>query len=360
MRKPIVLAIVAMLAMSAIAPPAKALLLEGGAFEAHFRDGSALYVPTVGAAAVPRAPLDIDPVADGVGVGPWADTGPQVGDEQRTLFNVDQIIYQSGSTDELAGANAGILTGMMYDLDIKLVTQTVDAIGDTTLTLYFGAMGRNPVALLPDSPAGAGGVIEVWYDPNTPEAGPTSNESTRTDLETLFDPNGTPGSPGTPGGLAPFLWVEGGGPGGRDGYPSINSIAGTPDDSVLWLQGVFAPLGALQDGTPILAIETITFSATSQVVSGNFQLTYIDIVGGAAAGAFEKDGFGPGRDLSIFATLKLPGAPEYAGTPQDFGDWAVRSDDPIEGAFLIPEPATMSLLGLSLLGLVGVRLRKKS
>ncbi len=337
-------AIFAICIVMLIAGSANAVTLLAGDFQAHFTDGSALYVPQDEGPAIPRAPLDIDAPGGGAPAG-WEDTSATGGEENRAIFSVNQFLQDESP---YYAVPPGELTGLFYDL--SLATFTGDPVGGSA-TLYFTGTGRNPVtdpeggALA--APAGYGGVLEVWYDPTPDPVG-----------DALFDPNSD--------GLGPQAWVENGGPadanhligGTTDGYPTVN-IA---DDSVLWLQAVFVPqlwLDLDGDGfaeTPILMREIIDLPT----FSGSSILAFLNITGGTAAGMFERNVFGPGNDLSMASTFLLPGSlfdNGYWDTPQDHGNWPILSSDPVRGE-IIPEPATLTLLGLGLAGL-GLRIRRK-
>ena len=328
-----------------VATPASALYLKAGELLAHFTDASALYVDDDGDPATPRIPRPpvmwnkIDPQVVPPGWQPLIETEPDWCDEERVVVDINQFLQGGTPYYSMPG---GELTGLLYDLHLDVGEVSTNVAGQTILDLYYGPLGRNPLTPDADSPAGSGGVLEMWLDP-TPDG----------EGVTLFDPMND--------GLAPFYWAEGGGPGGRDGYPTVNNIAGTPDDSVLWLQCVFAPLfwvdldGDGFDETPIYKHEQINVDTGAGFLDG----MYVNIIGGSAADLFDRDVYGPGLDLSLTGTLWGPPHATYWGSPQDIGNWAVRSSDPAQGnVSAIPEPATMMLLGLGLLGL-GARIRRK-
>jgi hypothetical protein len=365
MRKTLLLLLVPFLALWFAERPAQAIILQGGYdFSAHLIDASSVYVDTDTDPAtplVPRAPQAFQlPGYETYPSPPWAFTIPDLGDELRVVYNIDSWFPPA---QEFMGDSFGHLTGLLYNL--TLAYQDVSTVGTiTTFDLYFTGGIRNPVAsLIPGhNPAGSGGVLELWLD-TTPENGATTgNSMVREDGEALFDPAGD--------GLAPFYWDEASGPGplghavATDGYPTVNNIPGWADDSTLWLQGMLAPLFSLDDGTPIVWVEhIITNSASPTSILYNYgtvSTALMTLTGyGSAFQQFVLDRYGPGWDVVLSANLRLPENPQYVGTPQDEGNWAVSSWDPASGAIIIPEPATMTLLGLSLVGLGGAFFRRR-
>jgi hypothetical protein len=172
-----------------------------------------------------------------------------------------------------------------------------------------------------------GGFIEVWKGTTALDADPSS------------DGNGSD------------EWGESG---GKPTYPTVNE-----EGQTLFLRGI-AGTGARPGAFP--ATLAGTFASTTAPISGTALSYYdIDVADPGSHGLqFDNDIFSIDDDLNpetpnvkrdLFAAARFPAAlvPLYG--------WTTTSDDPVT-AYYTPEPGTMALLGLGLLGL-GYGARRK-
>jgi hypothetical protein len=324
---------------------------------------------------------------------------PQLGDEDRSVFH----IYEwSADPSDASGTQPGIgeYTGLFYDL--RLIEKRIDPIeGD--LWLYYDGMGRNPVD---DGDTSTHGRFEVWKDSSVDQRTDTNANF----YQDLFNPDLD--SSGAGDEIAPWYWAENGHSSGADGYPGVNvvsdssgNVTGDDPHTSLYMQGVFrtqgwTPIG----GLPYVVKQSINL-ATGQ---GDLEPIYVDITAGEAfTGAyFDPDaiaipdpnpltvvnelvaaGLTATADLQFAANLRFPPAGAYfnqltesVGSAAADGNWQILSDDDvfasIDGSLAdtpddwtagvmnvsqlyTPEPATMSLLGMGLVGLVGAYYKRK-
>lgn len=316
--------VLAMLALALVCTGAFATVLEPGLYEGSADIKTGVF-----------RNLDADPALEPA-------PGIAVGDETRAIVKIDGLdfgVMQSDflgvpviGTGSAAPYTADTLTGMLYDLD---VTSVVPAATQTDVTkVAFGAGSRYAGAWtdtyrmggdcgLVDASGGAGGLLVIYDDPTG-----------------LSTPDWQQG---------PGVWVEGGTatgdasiPGGvLDGYPKIS-------DGEPWLIAVLMPLPGVWSGFLGLPATTLLYEEFNPLTGSGYSLGFANIIGGTAANQFETDVFGCGLDVRI----------EFGqfGNPTD--GWALSAQDPIQFS-IIPEPASITLLGLGIAGLIGYRRKRK-
>lgn len=331
--------IIAALAVLAVATPAFAVDLTGSEFLVKIKDHSAIYDAA-------GSPVGLLPMVQNPGPGtPWIlnPVSPlAVGNEQRTIFQATTIFDEDGNAD-FDTSSPTELTGVLANLVITKVTFTTATNAVIDFGLKDPAAAKN-LRVFEDAtkdydadPANAGLLQTVL--PTAPGAGVVVpvNGAPNQFFGNLEFPTVTDGT----------LWLE----------------ADLVDLSVLQALGVVAPSGvAIDPGT--LLREEIDFAQGSGHGFG-----YFDVTGGSYAGhitqGYVQDQFGnpTDADLAMLFDLNLPIANLFTGRWQDTlvyqgpGYWTVDSEDPVVFG-TIPEPASLTLLSIGGLAVLGLRRRK--
>ena len=308
MRKFIGLAVViAFLWVSAA--PAEAVSLAAAELKAKFDDYSSFYRPA-GVNGVPQ-PLG----------------APAVGDELRAIFRVTSIITDDAASTIVFNATPDELTGTFYDMVVPAGGVLVGGVapgvpvGTTAVDLVPG----NRITLPGSAAPGSGGRMDIFND-----ASPD------------FDLTG--------GGAGPAAWTAVAGPAGFDSFPTVTN-------GNTWIRGVFVPLVTIPGaGIPGItapftagAVYRLSFTLASGVGNG---IGYVNVVVNNTGLPLLPNRWGPFAEMEVKSRLDFP--------PSQLppGGWAVQSEDPVRFTAL-PEPATMSLLLVGLVGGAGAYLRRR-
>jgi len=287
-----------------------------------------------------------------------------VGDEQRTVFSLDALsfgvldvnpfsgdvkITETGPSVTYTPKN---LKGVLYDINVSGITNGVPVAGDGLLHDIYKTPGGRYTS--------TGGTDGTWTDTvASPSVGLVTSAGGYGGLLVIYE-DPTAGTPTNPFSAGPSAWREPGQPGhvasplagvlsDSDNFPGIT------DQGLVWLVAVLTPLPASAYNFPVGApagtvLVEKGFSVDSGGTGDASGIAFANIIGGSAASLFMLDIFGAGRDIRIDFDIDF----DANGTVDG---WQVESDDPVQfGA--IPEPATLTLLGLGLASLGVIRRRK--
>ncbi len=330
MKKFIGIALLALVVAAVVSAPAGATTLPKGAdLVAGLNDRSSLF------------DSDGNPIDFGL--------NPVVGDENRSISVIRSIEFGEAGTDlfgvpivsgtgSFATYQAGDLTAMLYDTVIEQ-SSTIGNLLDAK-ELYFTPGGRYADSIPAAEPTGPGRIrwlVRSRRRRRAATAACWSSTMTRTT---------TPFSTAAHG---PTNWSEGTGGATADGSLSASDSFTDFSDVEPFLVAVLAPLPAAY-GKPAGTVLWESLPAAFSSSGDGTGIAFANIIGGTAASSFLQDFFGPGLDI------RIEFEPQSLG--QAVNGWQVQSDDPIQFA-TVPEPTTLSLLGMSLFGLFGAWKKRK-
>ncbi len=348
MKKLVLVVFVALLAVGLAAPPAGAASVPLGAeLNANLKDFSSVWDTGTG-----------DPVAVGEAIDP--------GDEQRAIFTVSSLFFgdlgpgdPTGTDFITAGAQynaytGSSLTGMLYDVNYRAAASE-----STGLTTYWTAGTRYVAGTdwvdtytkdfsAVDGLSGYGGIVVIYEDDTVD-----------------WDPSTTGGDSAWSAGTGPALGAAL--PTMSDEYPTVADISSATaiaaGDASPFLILAMTPIpGGIAAANPgrftglgasdVFVEEEFTLAVPGTSSGGATGFAFGNVIGGAFATSVRPNTFGPGRDIRFDFDV------EFVKDKSEAYGWLGESDDPV-GIATLPEPATMSLLGLGLVGLIAGATRKR-
>jgi hypothetical protein len=316
MRKLQLFGLVGLLAIVMTTAPAGAFTFQAGDNLGKLINWASFYTPTAGApGATPNAVLDID-----------------VGDWDQTLFSITDLFEPpSGLIGDKYYTGTPELIGLVYDLKVGAVS----VVGGTA-TIDLIAAGR----YAPNS-GYAGGRVDLWVD--------AANN---------FTPAGSGGYPadwayGAPGAAGwatnPFDLGE------FDTFPTA-----TDGTATALLSGTLVPYDPVNKPGVLLTLSLNLANGTGASTQG-----FIDVLYNPTGIPFAERFLGGLAEISFFENFKfypnatIPYEPTFDDPTKTPIYWDTESEDPVTFT-VIPEPTTMSLLGIALVSLGGSVLRRRS
>ena len=395
MRKTLLLPLVVFMAIAIAAPPASAVSIVPGPKVGQFYDYSALW-------DLDQSDQDPDtagvqpPATQGTAVDHDGPRGVHMWAEQRSVLRVSSIIDEASLNPDFGISDPDELTGLMYELELAQIHLWAGSIVLDFAPVGMGAgspnLPRNPLGADVDGDSAAlvgmgwavGGVIEIYEDLTKDfDVDPLNNPNQ--DYETTIGAGivppvggiGTAPAPTIPAGAGVTQWVEGQSTAQRDSFATVT-------DDTLWLSMALVDLNyvlstgeiALTVGEPGFVANTVLREYLTFDGAKGRGMAYANVFGGSAQAMVDRGYIQPFVDVAMeFEVTTVSFSDQNGswasgltydgdelitdnGSYRGVGHFTVDSTDPFRFG-VIPEPTTVSLLGLSLLGLFGTALRKR-